>query len=71
MLPTPLGFILSWELSVMLALMALTLLVSSELLMHYYGKTDVWLNKKRLNQSALLVTGLFMVTIILRVATLL
>lgn len=60
-----------WELSIMLALMAATLIVYSELLMFYYGKADVLLNKKRLNQAALLVTSLFFATIALKVAVLL
>jgi hypothetical protein len=64
-------FILPWELSIMLALMASTLIVYSELLMPYYGKVDVRLNKKRLNQAALLVTVLFIFTIVLRVVALL
>lgn len=63
-------FGLSWEISVLLALMALTLIVSSELLMFYYGKANVRLNKKRLNQAALLVSALFTVTIVFRVFTL-
>jgi hypothetical protein len=60
-----------WEISIMLALMAATLIVSSELLMFYYGKADVRLNKKRLNQAALLVTCLFFATIALKVVNLL
>ncbi len=55
----------------MLALMASTLIVSSELFMHYYGKAEVRLNKKRLNQSAWLVSGVFLATIVLRVVILL
>jgi hypothetical protein len=51
--------------------MASTLIIYSELLMPYYGKVDVRLNKKRLNQAALLVTALFVVTIILKVIDLL
>ncbi|MGD6934069.1 MAG: hypothetical protein ACQCN5_07685 [Candidatus Bathyarchaeia archaeon] len=70
MLPSPLQFAGSWELSLMLALMASTLIVSSELLMYYYGKTDVRLSKKRLHRSAWLVSGLFLATIVFRVATL-
>ncbi len=69
MLSLPFGF--SWELSVLLALMALTLIVSSELLMFYYGKVNVRLSKKRLNQAAFLVSALFVVTIVFRVFTLL
>ncbi|XHH09189.1 MAG: hypothetical protein ACFCUE_00790 [Candidatus Bathyarchaeia archaeon] len=71
MLSLPLDFSMLWQLSLMLALMASTLIVSSELLMYYYGKADVRLNKTRLHQSALLVSGLFLVTIALRVVALL
>jgi hypothetical protein len=71
MLSVPLEASFVWELSIMLALMAATLIISSELLMFYYGKVDARLNKKRLNQAALLVTGLFFATIALKVAGLL
>jgi hypothetical protein len=60
-----------WEISIMLALMAATLIVTSELLMFYYGKANTRLNKKRLNQAVLLVTCLFFATIALKVVTLL
>ncbi len=55
----------------MLALMSSTLIISSELLMHYYEKVEVRLNKKRLNQAAWLVSILFFATIALRVMALL
>jgi hypothetical protein len=71
MLSLPLQFNMLWEVSLMLALMASTLIVSSELFMHYYGKAEVRLNKKRLNQSAWLVSGVFLATIVLRVVILL
>jgi hypothetical protein len=51
--------------------MSSTLIISSELLMHYYEKVEVRLNKKRLNQAAWLVSILFLATIALRVMALL
>ncbi len=71
MLSFPLNFSNLWELSLMLALMSSTLIISSELLMHYYEKVEVRLNKKRLNQAAWLVSILFLATIALRVMALL
>lgn len=66
-----LQFSMLWQLSLMLALMASTLIVSSELFMHYYGKAEVHLSKKRLNRAAWLVSAVFLATIVLRVITLL
>ena len=60
-----------WELSIMLAIIASTLIIASELLSSYYGKADVRVNKKRLNQSALVVTILFLATMAFRVITVL
>ena len=64
-------FSLLWELSIMLAIISSTLIITSELLSSYYGKANVLLNKKRLNQSALVVTILFLVTMAFRVITVL
>lgn len=71
MLSLPFEFSMLWELSLILALMASTLIVSSELFMHYYGKAEVRLNKKRLNRAAWLVSAVFLATIVLKVVTLL
>jgi len=48
----PLQYSMLWQLSLMLALMASTLNVSSELFSHYYGKAEVHLSKKRLNRHS-------------------
>jgi len=47
-----LQFSMLWQLSLMLALMASTLIVSSELFIHYHEKAEVHLSKKRLNRHS-------------------
>jgi hypothetical protein len=51
----PLGF---WDLSLWTAIVAIILLITSELLSPYYGRTGIVLNRRRLRAVAL-VTGLF------------
>jgi hypothetical protein len=60
----PLGF---WDISLWLAATAIILLVTSELISPYYGKTNLIINKKRLRNAALSVSTLFMVTVAIRV----
>ena len=60
----PLGF---WDISLWLAIAAVILLISSELLSPRYGKINIQLNKKRLRTAAIAVTVLFVVTIAVRV----
>jgi hypothetical protein len=65
------SFPLLWELSILLALISSTLIITSELLSSYYGKVDIRVNKKRLYHSAVVVTLLFSVTMAFRVITVL
>jgi len=60
----PLSF---WDLSLWLAVTAIILLVTSELLSPYYGRTSIILNKKRLRMVALSLGILFMLTVVIRV----
>jgi hypothetical protein len=62
----PLSF---WDISLWLAITAIILLVTSELMSPYYGKTKVLINKKRLQNAALTVSTLFYITVAIRVIT--
>jgi hypothetical protein len=62
----PLSF---WDISLWLAVTAIILLVTSELISPYYGKKNLLINKKRLRNAALTVSTLFLVTVAVRVVT--
>jgi hypothetical protein len=62
----PLGF---WDISLWLAITAIILLVTSELISPYYGKTNLVVNKKRLRNAALAVSTLFLITVAVRIAS--
>jgi hypothetical protein len=60
-----------WDISLLLAVTAITLLVTSELLSPYYGKINVKINKKRLRNTAMTFSILFLATVALRIANIL
>jgi len=60
----PLSF---WDISLWLAVTAIILLTTSELISPYYGKTNILINKKRLRQTALTTGILFMITVAIRI----
>lgn len=60
----PLGF---WDISLWLAITAITLLITSEMLSPYYGKVNIYINKKRLKNAALTVSILFLITVAIRI----
>jgi hypothetical protein len=60
----PLGF---WDLSLWTAIIAIILLVTSELLSPYYGRTGLLVDKKRLRMVALLVALIFLATVAYRI----
>jgi len=62
----PLGF---WDISLWLAVTAIILLITSELISPYYGKTNLLINKKRLRNVALTVSTVFLITVAIRIAT--
>lgn len=62
----PLGF---EDLSLWLAISAIILLITSELLSTHYGKTDLHINNKRLKNVGLAVSILFLITIVIRIIT--
>jgi hypothetical protein len=61
----PLGL---WDISLLLAITAIILLITSELLLPYYGKVTVLINKKRLRNAAITVSLLFLITVAIRIA---
>ena len=52
-----------WDLSLWAAIVAMILLVTSELLSPYYGRTGIVLNRKRLRVVALAVALIFLGTV--------
>jgi hypothetical protein len=60
----PLSF---WDISLFLAVTAIILLVTSELLSPYYGKTNLTINRKRLRNVALASSTLFLVTVVIEI----
>ena len=62
----PLGF---WDINIWLAVTAIILLITSELISPYYGKTNLLINKKKLRNVALTVSTLFLITVAIRIAT--
>jgi hypothetical protein len=64
----PIGF---WDISLLLAITAIILLITSELLSSYYGKVNILINKKRLRNVALTVSTLFLTTVAIKIFTIL
>jgi hypothetical protein len=60
----PLGF---WDLSLWTAVVAIILLITSELLSPYYGRTGIMINRRRLRLAALIVAFLFLGTVAFRI----
>jgi len=60
----PLGF---WDVSLLLAITAIILLITSELLSPYYGKVNILVNKKKLKNAAMIASTLFLATVAIRV----
>ena len=60
----PLNF---WDISLWLAITAVILLITSEILSPQYGKINIQINKKRLRNAAVAVSTLFLITVAIRV----
>jgi hypothetical protein len=60
----PLGL---WDLSLWAAVVAIILLITSELISPYYGRTGIVLNRRRLRIAALLVAFIFLTTVAYRI----
>jgi len=57
------------DISLWLAIMTIILLVTSELISPYYGRTHLLINKKRLRNTALTVSTLFLITVAIKIVT--
>jgi hypothetical protein len=62
----PLGI---WDISLLFALTAIVLLISSELLSSYYGKVNLKISRKRLRNSALTFSVFFLTTVAIRIVS--
>lgn len=60
----PLSF---WDISLWLAFIAIILLVTTELVSPYYGKTKLLINKKKLKNIALAISTLFLISAAIRI----
>ena len=60
----PLNF---WDISLLLAITAIILIVTSEMLSSYYGKVNILINKKKLKNAAITVSILFLITLTIRI----
>jgi hypothetical protein len=60
----PLGL---WDISLWAAVVAIILLITSELISPYYGRTGIVLNRHRLRIAALLVAFIFLATVAYRI----
>jgi hypothetical protein len=57
-----------WDISLLLAVVAIILLITSEILSNYYGKISIHINRKRLRNSALAFSVLFLATVAIKIA---
>ena len=57
------------DISLWLATTAIILLVTSELISPYYGRTHLLINKKRLRNTALTVSTLSLITVAIKIVT--
>ena len=60
----PLSF---WDVSLWLAVTAIILLITAELISPYYGKTNLLINKKHLKNTAIIMGILFLITVAARI----
>ena len=56
-----------WDISLLLAVIAIILLVTSEMLSSSYGRINIRIDKKRLNKIAIAVSIVFLATLVLRI----
>lgn len=60
---------LIWDISILFALIAVTLIIYSEFVSPYYGKANMRFNRKRLNQTAFVAFSVFIALMSIRVLT--
>jgi len=61
----PLGF---GDISLILAITAIILLITSEMLSPYYGKVNILVNKEKLKNAAMTFSIIFLATVAIRMA---
>lgn len=64
----PLDF---WQISLLTAITAIILLITSEMLSPYYGKVNIPINKKRLKNVAIGFSIIFLATVTARIISIL
>jgi hypothetical protein len=64
----PLGI---WDISLLLAMCAVVLLVTSELLSPHYGRTGIKINRNKLKNTAIAFSILFLATVALKIVNIL
>jgi len=64
----PLGF---WDISLLIAVTAIILLITSEMLSPYYGKVNILIDRKRLKNAAITFSIIFLATVAIRIANIL
>ena len=64
----PLDF---WDVSLWLAITAIILLITSEMLSPYYSRINIHINRNKLRNAALGISILFLGTIVIRVISIL
>lgn len=62
----PLDF---WDISLILAITAIILLITSEMLSPYYGKVNILVNKEKLKNAAITFSIIFLATVAIRMAS--
>jgi hypothetical protein len=60
----PLDF---WNISLLTAITAIILLITSELLSPYYGKINIQISKKRLRNTSIAFSIIFLITVAVRI----
>jgi cytosine/uracil/thiamine/allantoin permease len=56
-----------WDISLWLAVTAIILLITAELISPYYGQTNLLIDKKKLKNAALITAILFLITVAIRI----
>ena len=56
-----------WDISLWLAVTAIILLATSELISPHYGRTSLVIEKRQIRQAALVLGTLFLITVLIRV----
>jgi hypothetical protein len=64
----PLDF---WDISLLTAILAIILLITSEMLSPYYGKVNIPIDKKRLKRSSIAFSVIFLGTVAVRIVEIL